>query len=229
MKRQSLSPTECKEKCSVDRINWNPRRHGLPPTTNGKKSNENFVNYLKENQLIANQKQYTRGNDMDIRPSQRATNGMEWRCRNCRKRVSIRKNTFVEKSKLSVYQILHIIFDIIFEMPVTSSMCPNNVSKVTAIQWYEHCREICSQKLLKDKKKLGGPNHVVKVDESLMFRRKNEVGRVVQLFWVVGFYDNIQKKRLFATLQDRKAETLEALIIENIEPGSIILTDQWAG
>lgn len=191
-------------------------------------SEENFIQYLKDNGMISSQKACSCGKEMSIRPSQRAIDGMVWRCHKCKNAVSIRTNTFMEKSKLSVYKIFNLIFDFIFEMPVTSSMSANNVSKVTAIQWYEYCREICSQKLLKDRKKMGGPNHVVEVDESLMLRRKDKAGRVVHSYWVVGFYDNTQKKGYLQYVEDRKAETLEALIIDNVEPGSIVFTDQWA-
>lgn len=49
---------------------------------------------------------------------------------------------FFEGSKRSVHQRMNIIFDVIFEMPVTSSMCANDVSKAMPIQRYGYCREI---------------------------------------------------------------------------------------
>uniref|UniRef100_A0A0L8H221 ISXO2-like transposase domain-containing protein n=1 Tax=Octopus bimaculoides TaxID=37653 RepID=A0A0L8H221_OCTBM len=83
-------------------------------------------------------------------------------------------------------------------------MSINNISRQAAVQWYEFCREICTQILLKNKKKLGGPNHTIQVDES----------------WK-------SKKDYLQLVPDQKAETLETVIIENVEASSTIFTDMW--
>lgn len=138
-------------------------------------------------------------------------NGVEWRCGQCWKLVSRR---ILESSKLSVQQIMNIIFDV-FKMSVTSSMCANDISKFTAIQWHEYCRKICLQNLMENKEKLGGPSTIVDVVKILMFREKNRVERVMQSFCVVGFYDSSQRKCNLQYVEHRKEETLEELIIEN--------------
>ncbi|XP_014778708.1 uncharacterized protein LOC106875185 [Octopus bimaculoides] len=191
-------------------------------------SKDYFVQYLQENKLISQDKRCSCRNEMSVLPFQRATDGVTWRCRKCKKTVSIRKNTFLERSQLPVFKIFSIILDFICEMPVSSSMSMNNVSKCTAIQWYQYCREICSKILIRNRKKLGGPNHVVEVKKCLMFKDNNQVEHVEQSFWVVGFYDNTQKIGYMQHIPDTKAETVEAVIMENVVQGSIIFTDEWA-
>ncbi|KAJ4426753.1 hypothetical protein ANN_26552 [Periplaneta americana] len=54
------------------------------------------------------------------------------------------------------------------------------VSKVTAIQWYQHFRDICSRWLVQNPLRLGGPGTVVQIDESIITQPKYGVGHVVR-------------------------------------------------
>lgn len=137
----------------------------------------------------------------------------------CGTRMSVRNGTFFEKSKLHIHTILQIMFDFVSQTPVTTSANFSGVSTGVAIQWFEYCRDICTSKLLKDKKKLGGTGHIVEV--------KNNVGRVSRQEWVIGFYDRTAKLVFLRQIPDRTAVTLEAAILENVEPGSTIFTDEW--
>jgi len=51
-------------------------------------------------------------------------------------------------------------------------------------------REVCDLIITNDqaKKKIGGPNHIVEVDEAHLHTRKNKAGRILgsQKFWVFG-------------------------------------------
>ena len=53
------------------------------------------------------------------------------------------------------------------------------MSKKTAIQWQQYFRAICSQKLCNLNQKLEENGKTVEINESLMFKRKNNQGRVV--------------------------------------------------
>ncbi|KAJ4426751.1 hypothetical protein ANN_26550 [Periplaneta americana] len=50
------------------------------------------------------------------------------------------------------------------------------VSKVTAIQWYQHFRDICSRWLVQNPLRLDGPGTVVQIDESVSAKPKYGVG-----------------------------------------------------
>ena len=72
------------------------------------------------------------------------------------------------------------------------------------------------------------PDAVVQIDETLMFRRKNNVGHVVGTHWVFGACDNHLKKGFMRRVPDRSAATLIPLIQQWIAPGATIHSDCWA-
>uniref|UniRef100_A0A0L8FNR6 ISXO2-like transposase domain-containing protein n=1 Tax=Octopus bimaculoides TaxID=37653 RepID=A0A0L8FNR6_OCTBM len=109
---------------------------------------------------------------MTLETSARSVDGFVCRCGNCKKNISKRTKTFMEKSKLSLQKIFHIVFHFVFEAPISIAALYTGVDNKTAIQWYEFCREVCSGKMLRDKAPLGGPGHEVEIDESKLFKYK---------------------------------------------------------
>uniref|UniRef100_A0A0L8FWV1 ISXO2-like transposase domain-containing protein n=1 Tax=Octopus bimaculoides TaxID=37653 RepID=A0A0L8FWV1_OCTBM len=162
---------------------------------------------------------------VDYIDPERMKDGFVWRCRNCKKNISIRTKAFMEMSKLSIQQIFHIVFNFMSEAPISTAVLYTGVDNKAAIQWYEFCREVCLGKM-RDKAPLGGPGQEVEIDESLLFKRKSHVGRIGHQTWVVGCYDTTVKKGFLQRVPDRSAATLEAVIIENVLPGTIVHTDK---
>uniref|UniRef100_A0A0L8HC94 ISXO2-like transposase domain-containing protein n=1 Tax=Octopus bimaculoides TaxID=37653 RepID=A0A0L8HC94_OCTBM len=152
---------------------------------------ERILEFLKANSIISTCKTCVCAQNMTLKKSARSLDGFVWRCGNCKKNISIRTKTFMEKSKLSLQKIFHIVFHFVFEAPISTTALYTGVDNKTVIQWYEFCREVCSGKMLRDKAPLGGP----------------------------GFLQRVP---------DRSAATLEAVIIENVLPGTIVHTDKWA-
>lgn len=92
----------------------------------------------------------------------------------------------------------------------------NGISLKSNIQWYKYCRDVCTSNMVKDRKTIGGPEHVVQIDESLLFKRKNNVGRVIS-----------QKKGFLQQILNCSARTLERVILECVSAVSMIHTNQW--
>ena len=61
-----------------------------------------------------------------------------------------------------------------------------------------------------------------------MFKRKNNVGHVVQQHWVFGLYDVQEKKGYLRHVPDRTANSPIPIIQQIVIPGSIIHSDGWA-
>lgn len=75
---------------------------------------------------------------------------------------------------------------------------------------------------------IGGPGIVVEIDESLFYKRKNNVGRMLGSGWIFGGVERDDHSKCFMVLvPDRKAETLVPIIQQYIRPGSIIISDMW--
>lgn len=86
-----------------------------------------------------------------------------------------------------------------------------------------------SNTLLRDGINLGGPGHIVEIDESALGRtRKYMCGyhRGSGLKWVVGLIDRITKKCHLQIVPDRTRETVFEIIRRHVIRGTIIHTDE---
>ena len=75
--------------------------------------------------------------------------------------------------------------------------------------------------------KIGGPGHVVEVDESVFRKRKYNQGAHRPTQWVVGGFDRETKEGFLVPVPDRSAATMLPILCEWIEPGTTIYSEQW--
>ena len=80
-------------------------------------------------------------------------------------------------------------------------------------------------------RKIGGPGHIVEIDESKFGKRKYNRGRRVVGKWILGGYCRTTHEIFLVECTDNKRNhhTLLRLIKQNVRPGTIILTDKWKG
>ena len=78
---------------------------------------------------------------------------------------------------------------------------------------------------------LGGEGERVQIDESHVFTRKNNVGRVLVTTtygWVFGIIEDKPNGKLFLQMvRYRDRETLEPLIESRIRKGTTVFSDSW--
>ena len=108
------------------------------------------------------------------------SDGVAWRCSQCKTRCSIRDGSFFTKSRLPLQKWLVAIHWWSRQYPVTDLAEEAQISKGSAIDIYQWLREVCSTTLLNTRILLGGSGVVVQVDESL-FRHKPKVKLNVNL------------------------------------------------
>ena len=79
--------------------------------------------------------------------------------------------------------------------------------------------------------KLGGPGVTVQGDESCVFSRKNNVGRVLKITkhgWLFGMVEDKENGRLYLEMvQTRDGERLQGIIKNHIEDGTVVFTNCW--
>lgn len=108
------------------------------------------------------------------------TDGVSWRCLQCKARKTIREGSFFHKSRLTLQKWLILMLWWAREYAVTEAAQEAEVDKNTAVDVYRWLREVCSTKLLPMPMVLGGPGVVVQIDESL-FRHKPKVTKITEI------------------------------------------------
>ncbi|KAG8226306.1 hypothetical protein J437_LFUL002745 [Ladona fulva] len=94
--------------------------------------------------------------------------------------------------------------------------------------WSSFVRELCREDILASHAKLGGEGVTVEVDETLLGRRKSNVGRPLMGQWVLGGIERGSRKVFFPVIPDRTADTLLRYIRRYVARTTLI-TDCWKG
>ena len=136
-----------------------------------------IITFLQSKHVLARSRQCQAcGIAMTMQDRSSISDGCQWRCSKCYKTVSIRKDSFFEKSRLPLQKWLLLMHWWTKEYPVTDAAEEVEVSKTTAIQIYPYLRDVCSHRLcnIDPPIKLGGSGSIVSIDESL-FSHKPKV------------------------------------------------------
>lgn len=99
-----------------------------------------------------------------------------------------------------------------------------NINKNIVIEWAQYSKEICRIRMLEETETIGGVDDngdpiVIKIDESLFFKRKYYRGRARNAQLVFGAVERESK--------NRTKETLLQIIRQRIRPGGHIISDGW--
>ena len=191
----------------------------------------NLMKFLCDTGLVKSHRRCPRNgcrrNMSLIRDTSSAEN-YRFRCPKCKHSQSIRKGSFFEESKLTIPQILSVIFCWAAKVAVKSAAAITGVHSRSVSQWYQYMREKCSESLLNcPNYTFGGAGVVVQIDESVVAKRKYNVGHYVEQQWVFGLYDTATKLGHIELVADRRAETLIPIIQKFVLPGTTIFSDQW--
>ena len=161
----------------------------------------------------------------------KVSDGKRWRCppKNCRHTVSLRRGSFFEKSGKALTQLADLLYYWCIELSMQEVTAQVQVDENTVISWFNFIREICSADLIANPVQLGGPGHIVAIDETMVARRKpgNAQGRPVRSQWVFGGVDLNTGSFFMETVRRRDAATLTPVIQRNILPGTRIWSDEW--
>ncbi len=144
-------------------------------------SYDQTIDFMKQKALLASSAACTCGSTMTWQKSaERKADGYIWRCprTGCRKKQSIRRQSFFTRSHLSLQTWIKLIYFWATDLPVTKvslHLDEKECSTKTAIDVYNFLREVCSQKLISmGSFQLGGTGKIVQIDESL-FKHKPKV------------------------------------------------------
>lgn len=174
-----------------------------------------------------------------------------YRCTHCRKEKSIFNNTFFESKRLSIVAIIKLIYWYLHGETIDRiSLLTSIKSKTTVVKWCGRVRSFIQREV--QNWHLGGVDSRVQIDESMMrgkrkanvgrmllgnilsesvddFSRRRNYGKRINGPWVLGFSVLGSRLTRFFYIENRKKETLQPLIFENVNRMSTIETDGWLG
>lgn len=198
-----------------------------------KLSQKELISYFQEKGVLKKNSQCTNCSiGMNLQQFTDSVDGYIFRCPQCKKKISLRSGTFLEKSKVSLAEFSAILFFHHLDVLQKDIAEILGLSTNTITDYSNIIREQCSNVLISEDEKLGGEGVRVQVDESVISgskRSRNKKARPVQEKWVVGAYDTEKKVGMMRRVQDRSGERLTECIKEWCLPGSIIVTDGWRG
>src|SRR5262249_44142369 len=134
-----------------------------------------------------------------------------WRCgrKDCRRAVSILKDSFFAKDKMKCSDTLRICYLWLIKMSNASIMAFTGHGSEAIANHVRFCRELVRQSIEDNgEMMIGGPGVVVEIDESKFGKRKYHRGHRVEGVWVLGGVERTEERRLFVeSVPDRTAAT----------------------
>ena len=194
---------------------------------------ENCIAWLRREEIIEKTHQcMTCGIEMNYFPPYPEHRFGIFRCPHCRKVWTPLHDTIFRKSRISCVQFMTLALGWLLKDTNKGQAQSTSISNRSVSTFTLKMNAFAEATLKRQHQKLGGLMHVVEIDEALLHRRKYNRGRAKDSGWILGGIERPTSERpvpraFLVECPDRKQETLEKIIQENVEPGAIILTDSF--
>ena len=144
-------------------------------------------------------------------------------CRRCRTkhRYSSYHSSLLYGCKLQPTQLYKLIWCFLQRKSIEEIRDVTGLSYVSISRWFNRFRQYIPYSV-RNERKLSG---VVKIDESFFGKQRSKQAQVI----VIGAIEADTGRIRLAIIPDREQETLEGFVQDNIEPGSVVVTDYWLG
>lgn len=156
------------------------------------------------------------------------TDGIIWRCPSCKKKKSIRYNSWFTGSRLPLDRILRVVYFWVHKYDQQQAGFEAGVCAETMVDFYMYCRQVCYETLESDQDMLGGPGCIIEIDEAKFGKRKFNRGARVEGVWVFGMIERGSKRCALVPVPDRTAATLTRMLLKFVRLGTTIYSDCWA-
>lgn len=157
-----------------------------------------------------------------------------WRCgkKVCRHTQSVYKDTIFDGIHTSISCLLRIIYCWSVGFSLTQTCNHIGLTKKSVLNWFKIFRRILTLEYMSSNtRKIGGVGMTVEVDETHLCKRKYNVGRILlsEAVWIVGGICRETKEVFLVKTTRRNEATLRQILLDNIHPGTNVITDCWKG
>lgn len=152
--------------------------------------------------------------------------GKKWYCYNCNISRSILYGSVLYCAKISIEKIFYLLYCWVYGYSCKLTSHETDVHINTVTYYFTLFRNACDSFVIScNKCKIGGKT--VQIDETLICRRKFNVGRVLNQVWIFGGICIEDHQFFCLPVINRTTETLSEEIKNYILPGTTIISDCW--
>ena len=152
-----------------------------------------------------------------------------FKCTKCKRVYSILYQSIFYYSKILMNLTLYLIYCWAHKFSCFQTAHEVGVNKNTVSFYFKQFRSACFNYLMNlYQPKIGGINKIVEIDETLMYRRKYNRGRLLNDVWIFGGICREDGRGFAVVVENRKEETLWDQILQHIEKGTTIISDSWS-
>ena len=106
---------------------------------------------------------------------------IDFRCHPCKKEQSIRAGSFFSQAKLSITQIIDIMYAYSYEKASYKSLAREiRIESEAICNWRNFIRDVYVEHLIRNPVRIGGVGRTVEIDESAFVKKKHNVRRQVR-------------------------------------------------
>ena len=155
--------------------------------------------------------------------------GFRWRCPVCRKHTDIRVGSFMEYGNVSPVKLLKLLYLWANDWEERPCAEMTGLSVPTVSLHFQRFRLACLLWVWAHPVAIGGPGHIIEVDETQLSRKRRAMGRALpgSDIWVYGGIDRDTGERFMEVVPDRSTRTLMKVTERHVEPGTDIYHDSW--
>ncbi len=128
---------------------------------------------LRQPNDASEEKRYTRWLCLEVSKAQR-------------KKEINKAGSFIEKSKLTLRQFVSMIYAWSLNASGRMATVMTGLAEETIVDWINFCRDVCVYWTRRNPRIVGGPGHIVQIDETCVSKAKYNRGRRIPARWVFG-------------------------------------------
>ncbi|KAH7820981.1 putative ISXO2-like transposase domain [Monocercomonoides exilis] len=154
-----------------------------------------------------------------------------YKCSKCGKKLNWNHFTIFSEFRFSPFQFICLLFHFWSKHSISEVTHETNLSNKTVLKFNQKIRRICGFIEMECFEKIG-KNRIVEIDETLVHKRKNGVGRIQDQQWLWGVcerkMEGAPQHFKVEFVANRTEETLMYFIEKNIDKSAIVYSDMWS-